>query len=234
MELSHATPAKASIRGRRDRHAGLPSRARGGRGDLPPRQARAGGRGAQAPDVPMGSRAFSAGPGANPETGRDRSIRLPRRQSVSCPSAFGGDDPFAATTVRGARTLEPARQARVQARARPGQRPLHRPCGNLSIDGRQFVARRARLGTYDQDRAAAPNGRPCWRFPDMAWCAESRVCWLAIAFAALAAALPAPAAIATTPARPLLYETARRQGLVGKPPARSTVRRRRTILIVGP
>ena len=49
---------------------------------------------------------------------------------------------------------------------------------------------------------------PCW--------VESRVCWLAIAFAALAAALPAPAAIATTPARPLLYETARRQGLVGE------------------
>ena len=50
----------------------------------------------------------------------------------------------------------------------------------------------------------------------MAWCAESRVCWLAIAFAAVPAALPAPAAIATTPARPLLYETARRQGLVGE------------------
>ena len=50
----------------------------------------------------------------------------------------------------------------------------------------------------------------------MPWGVESRVCWLAIAFAALAAALPAPAAIATTPARPLLYETARRQGLVGE------------------
>ena len=50
----------------------------------------------------------------------------------------------------------------------------------------------------------------------MPWWVESWVCWLAIAFAALAAALPAPAAIATTPARPLLYETARRQGLVGE------------------
>ena len=50
----------------------------------------------------------------------------------------------------------------------------------------------------------------------MAWCAESRVCWLAIAFAALAAALPAPAAIATTQARSPLYEAARRQGLVGE------------------
>ena len=50
----------------------------------------------------------------------------------------------------------------------------------------------------------------------MPWWVESWVCWLAIAFAAVPAALPAPAAIATTPARPLLYETARRQGLVGE------------------
>ena len=52
----------------------------------------------------------------------------------------------------------------------------------------------------------------------MPWWVESRVCWLAIAFAAVPAALPAPApaATATTQARPLSYEAARRQGLVGE------------------
>ena len=52
----------------------------------------------------------------------------------------------------------------------------------------------------------------------MPWWVESWVCWLAIAFAAVPAALPAPApaATATTQARPLSYEAARRQGLVGE------------------
>ena len=50
----------------------------------------------------------------------------------------------------------------------------------------------------------------------MTWWAESRVCWLAIALAAVPVALPAPSAIATTQARSPLYEAARRQGLEGE------------------
>ena len=52
----------------------------------------------------------------------------------------------------------------------------------------------------------------------MPWWVESRVRWLAIAIAiaAVPVALPPPAALATTQARPLPYEEARRQGLVGE------------------